>query len=78
MSQDKKKNLSGVRALLGVAGFILILWGAGIDDDRQKMTPEQAKQELPSQRKTDFMIGAGAVSLLAAAFLKPKNDKESR
>lgn len=78
MSQDKKKNLSRVRTLLGVASFILIVWGAGIDDVRKKMTPEQAKQELPSQRKTDFMIGAGAVSLLTALALKPKRDGESR
>ena len=78
MSQDKKNSFSGVRTLLGVAGFILILWGAGIDDDRQRMTPEQAQQELPSKRKTDFMIGAGALSLLAAVALKPRGDKESR
>jgi len=75
---NKKSKFSGLKYLLGLTGFILILWGAGIEDNREKMTPEQAKQELPSAKKTNAIIGTGAVSLLAAMLLSRKRGKDQR
>ncbi len=74
---QKQKKIKRFAAVWGIIGFLMLYSGISTEDVRDQMSPEQAKKELASPKKTYTMMGVGMASMLGAALLARKVDKDA-
>lgn len=84
MTQDNKKHnsltkrerLRAVATTLGFIGFFMLLSAVGTEDNRDKMSAERAKTELPSPWKSLAKASGGVALMFCALGFSKKADKE--
>lgn len=76
-NDKQRKNYNqknGLPVLVGIIGFLMLFTAFGIEDDRDKLTTEEAQDMVSEQ--TTLLMGAGGVAAMVGAFIWAKKQNK--